>query len=186
MGASDSTRRIMSCSIGARSSFAFTIAWIQWSVNGWTTVDSDSGNWFIATLISEVKLAYRNSYFRVIEPEQTKDGQILEAPRRLLIECAHWVGRNNLALRILHAWAKEPPWPTRGTPVALAIFLPLAEMNNKKSIANFVEKVSAFSFCLFGEKDLKYDFSFHRNYYRKVRIIRLRVVSAVFHRLGAL
>lgn len=72
---------------------------------------------------------------------QTKDGQILEAPRRLIIECPHWVARHFLAMRILHAWAKEPPWPARGVPVAVALYLPLVEMNNKKSIANFVEKV---------------------------------------------
>lgn len=72
---------------------------------------------------------------------QTKDGQILEAPRRLLIECPHWAARSSLALRILHAWAKEPPWPTRGTPVALALFIPLAELNHKKTFAHFVEKV---------------------------------------------
>lgn len=75
----------------------------------------------------------------------------MEAPRRLVIECAHWVGRNYLALRILHAWAKEPPWPLRGTPVAVAILLPLAEMNNKKSIAHYVEKVSPESISTFGK-----------------------------------
>lgn len=74
-------------------------------------------------------------------PSQTKDGQFLEAPRRLLIECPHWAARSSLALRILHVWAKEPPWPTRGTPVALALFIPLAELNHKKTFAHFVEKV---------------------------------------------
>lgn len=86
---------------------------------------------------------------QLLTPIQTKDGQILEAPRRLLIECPHWVCRNIIALRILHAWSKEPPWPMRGTPVALTIFLPLAEMNNKKSIAHFVEKVRIFLSILF-------------------------------------
>lgn len=66
----------------------------------------------------------------------------MEAPRRLIIECPHWVARHFLAMRILHAWAKEPPWPARGVPVAVALYLPLVELNNKKSIANFVEKVS--------------------------------------------
>lgn len=65
----------------------------------------------------------------------------MEAPRRLLIECPHWAARSSIALRILHAWAKEPPWPTRGTPVALALFIPLAELNHKKTFAHFVEKV---------------------------------------------
>lgn len=73
---------------------------------------------------------------------QTKDGQILEAPRRILIECPHWASRSVLALRILHSWAKEPPWPSRGTPVAIALLLPLVELNVKKSISNYVEKVS--------------------------------------------
>lgn len=65
----------------------------------------------------------------------------MEAPRRVLIECPYWTGRNFLALRILHAWAKEPPWPIRGTPVALTLFIPLNELNCKKSIASYVEKV---------------------------------------------
>lgn len=55
------------------------------------------------------------------------------------------MARHFLAMRILHAWAKEPPWPARGVPVAVALYLPLVEMNNKKSIANFVEKVSRLS-----------------------------------------
>lgn len=76
----------------------------------------------------------------------------MEAPRRLIIECPHWVARHFLAMRILHAWAKEPPWPARGVPVAVALYLPLVELNNKKSIANFVEKVSKLKqFHLFRE-----------------------------------
>lgn len=76
----------------------------------------------------------------------------MEAPRRLIIECPHWVARHFLAMRILHAWAKEPPWPARGVPVAVALYLPLVELNNKKSIANFVEKVSKLKqFQLFRE-----------------------------------
>lgn len=65
----------------------------------------------------------------------------MEAPRRLLIECPHWVGRHFLALRVLYSWAKEPLWPARGTPIAIALYFPLAELNNKKSLANYVEKV---------------------------------------------
>lgn len=70
---------------------------------------------------------------------QTKEGPFLEAPRRVLIECPPWATRNTLALRILHAWAKEPPWPSRGTPVALTLFIPLAEL--KGSLANYISKV---------------------------------------------
>lgn len=81
--------------------------------------------------------SFNGNHFSV----QTKDGQFVEAPRRVLIECPHWVSRNSLALRILHAWAREPPWPTRGTPVAISLYIPLAELNTKKGIANFVEKV---------------------------------------------
>lgn len=66
----------------------------------------------------------------------------MEAPRRLIIECPHWIARHLLAMRILHAWAKEPPWPTRGIPIAVTLYLPLAELNCKKTISNFVEKVS--------------------------------------------
>lgn len=72
---------------------------------------------------------------------QTKDGPFFEAPRRLLIECPTWTARHSLGLRILHAWAKEAPWPQRGTPVALALFIPLTEL--KKGFANYVEKVSS-------------------------------------------
>lgn len=72
---------------------------------------------------------------------QTKDGQILEAPRRLIIECPHWAARHFLAMRILHSWAKEPPWPARGVPVAISLYLPLIELNSKKTISNFIEKV---------------------------------------------
>lgn len=45
-------------------------------------------------------------------------------------------------MRILYAWAKEPPWPQRGVPVTVTLYLPLIELNNKKSMANFIEKVS--------------------------------------------
>lgn len=69
----------------------------------------------------------------------------------MIIECPHWVARHFLAMRILHAWAKEPPWPARGVPVAVALYLPLVELNNKKSIAHFVEKVSKLEqFHLYG------------------------------------
>lgn len=67
----------------------------------------------------------------------------MEAPRRLIIECPNWATRHSLAMRILHAWAKEPPLPTRGVPVAVTLYLPLIELNNKKSMANYIEKVSA-------------------------------------------
>lgn len=66
----------------------------------------------------------------------------MEAPRRLIIECPHWVARHFLAMRILYAWAKEPPWPARGVPIAISLYLPLVEMNSKKGIAHYVEKVS--------------------------------------------
>lgn len=65
----------------------------------------------------------------------------MEAPRRLIIECPHWVARHLLAMRILYTWAKEPPWPAR-VPVAITLYLPLVEMNSKKGIAHFIEKVS--------------------------------------------
>lgn len=71
---------------------------------------------------------------------QTKEGSFLEAPRRVLIECPSWASRSALVLRILYAWAKEPPWPPKGSPVALALFIPLSEI--KRSFANYVEKVS--------------------------------------------
>lgn len=73
---------------------------------------------------------------------QIKDGSILEAPHRILIECPPWASRGNLCLRILHAWAKEPPWPIKGTPVALALFIPLSEL--KRGFANYVEKVGIY------------------------------------------
>lgn len=66
----------------------------------------------------------------------------MEAARRVAIECPHWATRHSLAVRILHSWAKDSPWPTRGQPVAVTIFLPLIELNNKKTIAHFIEKVS--------------------------------------------
>ncbi|XP_055908357.1 uncharacterized protein LOC129943132 [Eupeodes corollae] len=69
---------------------------------------------------------------------QTKEGTFLEAPRRVLIECPTWASRSSLCLRILHAWAKEPPWPAKGTPVALALFIPLSEA--KRSFSSYVEK----------------------------------------------
>ena len=76
---------------------------------------------------------------QILTPVQTKDGPFLEAPRRVLIECPPWVTRGALALRILHGWSREPPWPPRGQPVALALFLPLAELRG--TIANYC------SFC---------------------------------------
>ncbi|KAL5282564.1 hypothetical protein ACFFRR_005584 [Megaselia abdita] len=69
---------------------------------------------------------------------QIKDGSILEAPQRVLIECPPWSSRGNFCLRILHAWAKEPPWPVKGTPVALTLFIPLSEL--KRGFANYIEK----------------------------------------------
>lgn len=52
-------------------------------------------------------------------------------------------------MRILHSWAKEPLWPTRGVPVAVTLYLPLIELNNKKTMANFVEKVSDLMECTY-------------------------------------
>ncbi|XP_035895256.1 uncharacterized protein LOC118504640 [Anopheles stephensi] len=75
---------------------------------------------------------------QILTPVQTKDGPFLEAPRRVLIECPPWVTRGALALRILHGWSREPPWPPRGQPVALALFLPLAELRG--TIANYIGK----------------------------------------------
>lgn len=56
----------------------------------------------------------------------------------MLIDSPPWVPRTALAFRILYAWAKEQPWPSRGTPVALAVYLPLHEI--KGSISNYVSK----------------------------------------------
>ncbi|XP_021713152.1 uncharacterized protein LOC5568718 [Aedes aegypti] len=75
---------------------------------------------------------------QILAAVQTKDGPFLEAPRRVLIECPPWVTRSALALRILHAWSREPPWPPRGQPVALALFIPLNEL--KGSLASYVAK----------------------------------------------
>ncbi|XP_052889099.1 uncharacterized protein LOC128297490 [Anopheles moucheti] len=75
---------------------------------------------------------------QILTPVQTKDGPFLEAPRRVLVECPPWVTRGALALRILHGWSREPPWPPRGQPVALALFLPLAELRG--TIANYIGK----------------------------------------------
>lgn len=69
---------------------------------------------------------------------QPREGSFLEAPRRVLIDCPPWVPRTSLAFRILYAWAKEQPWPTRGTPCALAIYIPLHEI--KGTISNYVSK----------------------------------------------
>lgn len=70
--------------------------------------------------------------------KQTKEGTFLEAPRRILIECPSWLSKSSLALRILHSWARDPPWPQRGQPVALALFVPLSEI--KGSLQNFISK----------------------------------------------
>ncbi|XP_058464840.1 uncharacterized protein LOC131438680 [Malaya genurostris] len=75
---------------------------------------------------------------QILSAVQTKDGPFLEAPRRVLIECPPWVTRSALALRILFAWSREPPWPPRGQPVALALFIPLNEI--KGSLAHYVGK----------------------------------------------
>uniref|UniRef100_A0AAG5CQG3 NACHT domain-containing protein n=1 Tax=Anopheles atroparvus TaxID=41427 RepID=A0AAG5CQG3_ANOAO len=75
---------------------------------------------------------------QILTPVQTKDGPFLEAPRRVLIECPPWVTRSALALRILHGWSREPPWPPRGQPVALALFVPLVEL--KGTLANYIGK----------------------------------------------
>uniref|UniRef100_A0A1B0C9R3 NACHT domain-containing protein n=1 Tax=Lutzomyia longipalpis TaxID=7200 RepID=A0A1B0C9R3_LUTLO len=75
---------------------------------------------------------------QLLTPIQTKDGPFLEAPRRVLVECPSWTVHSTLALRILHAWSRDHPWPQRGTPVAVAIFVPLAEL--KGSISNYVAK----------------------------------------------
>lgn len=64
MGASNRPRCIMPGSIGARLSFAFTIAWIQWSFNGWTIVDADSGNYILFFLRHAWNWMDRSSYFR--------------------------------------------------------------------------------------------------------------------------
>lgn len=56
------------------------------------------------------------------------------------------MSRSTLALRILYSWAKEAPWPQRGIPVALALFIPLSEL--KKSFANYIEKVKILNFIL--------------------------------------
>ncbi|GAB0087497.1 NACHT domain-containing protein [Sergentomyia squamirostris] len=75
---------------------------------------------------------------QLLMPIQTKDGPFLEAPRRVLVECPTWAVHSTLALRILHAWARDHPWPQRGTPVAVTIFVPLAEL--KGSISSYVAK----------------------------------------------
>ncbi|XP_055617308.1 uncharacterized protein LOC129762793 [Toxorhynchites rutilus septentrionalis] len=75
---------------------------------------------------------------QILAAVQTKDGPFLEAPRRVLIECPPWITRSALALRILHAWSREPTWPPRGQPVALALFIPLNEL--KGSLAQYVGK----------------------------------------------
>ncbi|EDS29102.1 conserved hypothetical protein [Culex quinquefasciatus] len=75
---------------------------------------------------------------QILAAVQTKDGPFLEAPRRVLIECPPWVTRSTLALRILHGWSREPPWPPRGQPVALALFVPLNELRG--SISSYVAK----------------------------------------------
>lgn len=83
-----------------------------------------------------------NEYISVdqlLTPIQTKEGPFLETPRRILIECPPWASKSSLALRILYAWAKEPPWPTRGPPVALALFIPLSEL--KGTLSNYIGKV---------------------------------------------
>lgn len=69
---------------------------------------------------------------------QPRENAFLEAPRRVLIDCPPWVPRTALAFRILYAWAKEQPWPSRGTPVALAIYIPLHEI--KGTLSNYVSK----------------------------------------------
>lgn len=48
------------------------------------------------------------------------------------------MARSSLALRILHSWAREPPWPQRGQPVALAFFVPLSEL--KGTLQNYISK----------------------------------------------
>ncbi|XP_055585166.1 uncharacterized protein LOC129738016 [Uranotaenia lowii] len=75
---------------------------------------------------------------QILAAVQTKDGPFIEAPRRVLIECPPWVTRSSLALRILHAWSREPSWPPRGQPVVLSLFVPLSEL--KGSIANYIAK----------------------------------------------
>lgn len=70
--------------------------------------------------------------------QQTKEGSFLEAPRRILIECPAWLSKSSLALRILHSWAREPPWPQRGQPVALALFVPLSEI--KGTLHNYISR----------------------------------------------
>ncbi|XP_058055694.1 uncharacterized protein LOC131207102 [Anopheles bellator] len=77
---------------------------------------------------------------QILTPVQTKDGPFLEAPRRVLIECPPWATRSALALRLLHGWSREPPWPPRGQPVALALFVPLAELGKGTTLANFIAK----------------------------------------------
>lgn len=71
----------------------------------------------------------------------------MDAPRRVLIECPPWAARSSLAIRILHAWAREPPWPPRGQPVVLTLFIPLNEL--KGSLSNYIGKVNESSPILF-------------------------------------
>lgn len=72
----------------------------------------------------------------------TKDGAAVffEPPRRVLIESPTWGTRSALALRLLYAWARGPPWPKRGAPpVALAIYAPLS-LNGGGGLAAYVER----------------------------------------------
>lgn len=76
---------------------------------------------------------------QILTTVTTKDGPQIEAPRRVLIDCPAWIPRTALAFRLLYAWAKEQPWPpSRCTPVALAIYIPLNEI--KGSLSNYVSK----------------------------------------------
>lgn len=73
----------------------------------------------------------------------TKDGAAVffEPPRRVLIESPTWGTRSALALRLLHAWARGPPWPKRGAPpVALAIYAPMSLNGGANGLAGYVER----------------------------------------------
>lgn len=70
---------------------------------------------------------------------QVKDGSFLEAPKRVFIECPSWMVRSSLALRILYNWAKDDvPWPQKGQPVLLALFISLNEV--KGSLQSYITK----------------------------------------------
>lgn len=69
-----------------------------------------------------------------------KDGSILEAPKRVYIECPIWLDRSSLALKILYNWAKDDAaWPQKSQPVVLSLFIPLNEVV-KGNLQNYISK----------------------------------------------